>query len=1185
MEKFVHLHLHTEYSLLDGAARIKKLVKILKERGAPACAITDHGNMYGAVKFYEECKANDIKPIIGTEFYVVDDLNYKQGKPNPAHLIILAKNDKGYHNLCKLNSIAWVNGFYYKPRIDYKTLAEYSEGLICSSACLAGDIPRLLAQGRFEDAVKFGEKLRDMFAPGDFYIEVQDHGIALQRQILPDLFRLAEVLGVKTIATNDVHYLYPEDSEMQDIMLCIQTGKTIDDPDRMRMDGNQFYLKTEAEMREVFKAHPESIDNTLEVAEKCDVTLDFHSQFYPKFTAPDGKNNVDYLWELVNAGLIKRYGEITPEIRERAEFEMNTLIHSGYVDYYLVVWDFINWSREHDVPIGPGRGSGAASILAYAIGITLIDPLKYDLWFERFLNPERISPPDFDIDFCPVRREKTIDYVIEKYGEPNVSQIITFGTMAAKAAIKDVARVLKMPYSEVDKMTKLFPTKMPHSPAIEKLFGLSKKPEDQQYVVPDLKAMYDSDVLVQKIVDTAIKLENMPRNTSIHAAGVVICCDPISDHVPLAKNGDMVTTQFDKNETEHLGLLKMDFLGLITLTDLDLMLKTVKKRTGEDIDFYARDFPYDDPAVYKLIGSGDNDGVFQLESGGISNFAKEMKPVNIEEIIVILAMYRPGPMDEIPTYIKNRKNPESIIYADPKMKDVLGVTYGVMVYQEQVMKLCQVLAGYTMGQADGVRKIMGKKLADKLPIEKQRFIYGWEDPEGKKSIDGVLKRGMKLEDAEKLWSQMEKFGSYAFNKAHAAAYAFITYQTAYMKLYHITEFYSAIMNNRITKSDELTHYMELARQHDIKILPPDVNKSQAYFSVEADKVIRYGLGGLKNVGIAIVEDLVAEREKNGNFTSLQDFISRMGSQAHNKRFLESMIWSGAFDCFGVPRSQMIAVYEKIVERVASDRKSQNQGQLTLFDNVLKEDKSFNLIQYPDIPEYDDQQKLRYEKDVLGVYVSGHILDQYRDKFKEFNLNSNMLIPMTIQSEDGEDEITVYEGLEDGKAVRCGGIITNVKRMNTKVGNKEMAVVTVEDLFGTFEVLVFPKIYEKFKHVLHVDAMMTFVGKLSIKEGDRPIVLPDNIVPWDTKKPNTPQETTGAEPPKKVTKLYLKFDLTDEAMKNQVISVLSRYPGTHQVIVKCSHQNKAFMLPLKVDGSTALQNELYGFIEPENIVLT
>ena len=1181
MEKFVHLHLHTEYSLLDGAARIKKLVKILKERGAPACAITDHGNMYGAVKFYEACKANDIKPIIGTEFYVVDDLNYKQGKPNPAHLIILAKNDKGYHNLCKLNSIAWTKGFYYKPRIDYNTLAQYAEGLICSSACLAGDIPRLLAQGRFDDAVKFGTRLRDMFAKGDFYIEVQDHGIALQRQILPDLFKLAEVLGVKTIATNDVHYLYPEDAEMQDIMLCIQTGKTIDDPDRMRMDGNQFYLKTEEEMRQVFSAHPESIENTLEIAEKCDVTLDFKSQFYPKFTAPDGMSNVDYLWKIVNEGLVKRYGEITPKIKERAEYEMGILIKSGYVDYYLVVWDFINWSREHDVPVGPGRGSGAASILAYAIGITSIDPLKFDLWFERFLNPERVSPPDFDIDFCPVRREKTIEYVIEKYGEPNVSQIITFGTMAAKAAIKDVARVLKMPYSEVDKMTKLFPSKMPKSPAIEKVYGLSKKPEDAEYAVPELKTMYESDPLIQKIVDTAIKLENMPRNTSIHAAGVVICCDDISDHVPLAKNGDMVTTQFDKGETEHLGLLKMDFLGLITLTDLDLMIKLIKQRTGETIEFYDSKFTYDDPEVYKLIGSGDNDGVFQLESGGISGFAKEMKPVNIEEIIVILAMYRPGPMDEIPTYIKNRKNPESIVYPDPKMKEVLGVTYGVMVYQEQVMKLCQVLAGYTMGQADGVRKIMGKKLADLLPKEKERFINGWVDPEGKKSIDGVLKRGMKLEDAEKLWSQMEKFGSYAFNKAHAAAYAFITYQTAWMKLYHKIEFYTAIMNNRITKNDELTHYMELTRQHDIEILPPNVNKSMAYFSIEDDKSIRYGLGGIKNVGVALVEDLVKEREAHGEFKSLQDFISRMGGQAHNKRFLESMIWSGAFDCFGVPRSQMIAVYETIVERVSSDRKSQNQGQLTLFDNLLKEDKTLNVVQYPNIPEYTTQQRLRYEKDVLGVYVSGHILDQYRDNFKDFNLNSNMLIPMIIQSEDGEEETTVYEGIEDGKNVKCGGIITALKRMNTRVGNKEMAVLTVEDLYGTFEVLVFPKIYEKFKHYLHVDSMMTFIGKISIKEGDRPIVLPEDIILWETREDKVPEQTEIKE--KKLEKLYLKFDLTDQTIKDAVFEILSNYPGKHHVVVKCSKQNKAFALPMTVDGSVALQNELCGFLEPENIV--
>ncbi len=1183
MENFVHLHLHTEYSLLDGATRIKKLVKILKERGAPACAITDHGNMYGAVKFYEACKEQGIKAIIGTEFYVAKDLTNKQGRQSPAHLIILAKNQTGYHNLCKLNSIAWVKGFYYKPRIDYETLAKYSEGLICSSACLAGDIPRLLLADKYDEALEFGKKLRDMFAPGDFYIEVQDHGIEEQRKILPNLFRLAEDLGVKTIATNDVHYLMPEDAETQDILLCIQTGRTIDDPDRMRMDGNQFYLKTEKEMLDVFAAHPESVANTLEVAEKCSVDFDFKSQFYPKFTAPNGEDNVSYLWRIVNEGLVKRYGEITPAIHERAEFEMETLKKSGYVDYYLVVWDFINWSRAHDVPIGPGRGSGAASILAYAIGITLIDPLKYDLWFERFLNPERISPPDFDIDFCPVKREKTIEYVIEKYGEPNVSQIITFGTMAAKAAIKDVARVLKMPYSEVDKITKLFPSKMPKSPAIKKLFGLSDKPEDGVYAIPELRAMYDSDLLVQKIVDTAIKLENMPRNTSIHAAGVVICCDDISDHVPMAKNGDMVTTQFDKNETEHLGLLKMDFLGLITLTDLDLMVKTIKARTGEVIDFYSRDFPYDDPNVYKLISSGDNDGVFQLESGGISNFAKEMKPENIEDLTVISAMYRPGPMDEIPTYVHNRKNPETIVYPDPRMKDVLGVTFGVMVYQEQVMKLCQVLAGYTMGQADGVRKIMGKKLADKLPIEKQRFIYGWEDPEGKKSIDGVLKRGMKLEDAEKLWSQMEKFGSYAFNKAHACAYSFVTYQTAYMKTYHITEFYTAIINNRITKSDELTHYMGLARQHDITILPPDINKSEAYFKVEEDKVVRYGLGGLKGVGVGLVEELIEDRKKNGEFKSLYDFINRAGHEAHNKRFLESMIWSGAFDCFGVARSQMIAVYDKIVERVAADRKSQSQGQLSLFDNLLKDDSNLNSVEYPNIPEYDTQQKLRHEKEVLGVYVSGHILDEFRDKYKEFNLNSSMLVPMTIQSDDGEDEIVVYEGLEDGKPVSCGGIVTNVRKLNTKNGNKEMCTIQVEDLFGTFEVLFFPQVYERFKALLKVDAMLTIKGRLSIRDGERPIVIPDDVLVWEKKTKSTDAPVSREEPVKE-QKLYLRFDLTEEALKQNVIDVLSRYPGTKKVVVKCTVQNKAFCLPLGVDGSIALQNELYGYLSPENIVI-
>lgn len=1182
MEKFVHLHLHTEYSLLDGAAKIDKLVKILKERGATACAMTDHGNMYGAVKFYKACNKNGIKPIIGTEFYVSPDLNEKSGRPEISHLIILAKNQKGYQNLMKLNSIAWLKGFYYKPRIDYDTLEKYSEGLICSSACLSGDIPKLLIQERFEEAKKLALRLKGMFEEGDFYIEVQDHGILDQRKILPDLYRLADEIGVKTIATNDVHYLYPEDADMQDVMICIGTGKTIDDPDRMRMDGKEFYLKTEEEMRKIFAAHPESIDNTLEVAEKCHIEMDFKSHWYPASKdVPEGMTHLEYLRDLTYKGLKERYGEITDEIKERTEFELKTINGSGFLDYFLVVWDFINYSRSIGVPVGPGRGSGAGSIVAYALGITNIDPLRFALYFERFLNPERISPPDFDIDFCPVRRGEIIDYVADKYGHDNVCQIITFGTLAPKAAIKDVARVLKMPYSEVDKITKLFPSpnKMPKSPAIKKLFGVDVDEKDKIYIVQDLKNMYDSDPLVKRIVDIAIKLEGMPRNTSIHAAGVIICCDPVDIHSPLAKNGDMVTTQYDKKEVEELGLLKMDFLGLITLTDLDLMAKTVKKTKGIDLDYNKID--YDDQSVYKMIGDGDTDGVFQIESGGMRKLTMDMRPINLEDLTVIGAIYRPGPMDEIPTYMKNRRNPDTIEYDDPRLKDELDVTCGVMIYQEQVMNICRKVAGYTMGQADHVRKIMGKKLKDELAEEKGRFIHGWVDPTGRQSIKGAVAMGMKEDVAERLWNKMEKFGSYAFNKSHAAAYAHVLYQTAYVKRYFPVEFYCSILNNRITKSDETKHYMFLAEDHNIKILPPDVNKSEAYFSVEGDN-IRFGMGGLKNVGVGLVEELVKEREKNGEFKDLQDFLTRMDSAAHNKRFLESMILGGAFDCFGVKRSQMMAVYEQIVDMVSADRKNHAGGQISIWDNLLTNDNSkVNKIPYPSIPEYSQQQILKFEKQVLGMYMSGHPLDQFRGQMKQFNFKSDMFVGTEIESDDAENGTSiVYDNVTDGQAVFCGGIINNVKKMNTKSGNKDMAIVTVEDLLGTFELMVFPKVYEKVRGLLVDDGFILIKGRVSIREGEKPIILVEEITPWELKEDKLQENKEEV----KTKKLYLKFSLNDKDLLYKVDEILVNYPGECPVAVQCTTQNKLFALNHKVDGSNALVNELCSVLDVDCIKL-
>ena len=1182
MENFVHLHLHTEYSLLDGATKIDKLVKILKERGATACAMTDHGNMYGAVKFYKACNKNGINPIIGTEFYICPDLNDKSGKPKISHLILIAKNQQGYQNLIKLNSIAWVKGFYYKPRIDYNVLQQYSEGLICLTACIAGDLPKLLLAERFDEAEAYAIKMRDMFAPGDFYIEVQDHGIEEERKILPHLFALAEKIGVKTVATNDVHYLYPEDWEMQDVMLCIGTGKTIDDPDRMRMNGHEYYLKTEEEMRTLFAGHPEAVDNTLEIAQKCHIEFDFKSHWYPASKdVPEGMTHLEYLRQITYEGLKKKYGEITPEISERAEYELKIIDGSGFLDYYLVVWDFINYAHKIGVPVGPGRGSGAASIVAYAIGITNIDPLRFALYFERFLNPERISPPDFDIDFCPVRRGEIIDYVSQKYGEDNVCQIITFGTLAPKAAIKDVSRVLKMPYSEVDRITKLFPSpqNMPKSPAIQKIFGLDPDPANKQYVVEELHSMYNNDPLIQKIVDVAIKLENMPRNTSIHAAGVIICCDPVDMHSPLAKNGDMVTTQYDKKEVEELGLLKMDFLGLITLTDLDLMAKTIKKTKGIEIDYDHID--YDDQNVYKLMSSGDTDGIFQIESGGMRKLTMDMHPVNLEDLTVIGAIYRPGPMDEIPTYLKNRRDPEHIEYEDERLRDVLDVTYGVMIYQEQVMMICRKIAGYTLGQADHVRKIMGKKLKDQLAEEKNTFINGWVDPEGKKSIAGAIALGMSEEVASRLWAKMEKFGSYAFNKAHAAAYAHVLYQTAYIKRYFPVEFYCSIMNNRITKSDELRHYMGLAKAHNIEILNPDVNKSMAYFAVEGDN-IRFGLGGIKNVGVGLVQELVAEREKNGPFVDLQDFINRMNSsQAHNKRFLESMILGGAFDCFNRPRSQLMAVYETMVEQSESDKRFQADGQLSLFDSVLKVDEKANFVTYPNIQEYAPQQKLKMEKEVLGIYVSGHPLDKYRDKMQRYTVDSSKFEGTPIESSDGEETTVIYDQITDGQNCVCGGIISAVKKLHSRKTNKDMAVVSIEDFNGTFECMLFPKIYQEYRDRLSVDKLVTVDGRISIREGESPIVMVEKIEFWqDTEKP----EASPAPAETQVHKLCLKFDLTNESLKDEVFKILEFYPGDVPVVAKCTKTNRAYGLPFKVDASIALQNELMGLIDEDSVKL-
>ena len=1192
MENFVHLHLHTEYSLLDGIARIKAVVKLAKERGAPAIAITDHGNMYGVLQFYEECLRNDIKPIIGCEFYCCQDRFNKIGKAEHDHLILLAKNNDGYKNLMKLNGIAFKEGFHYKPRIDYTILEEYSNGLICLSACLAGRIPTLIMERRFDEAEKFALKLRDIFKD-DFYLELQNHGLPEQADVNNYLNIIAKKHNIKTVATNDVHYVNKEDAEMQDVLMCVQMGKTFDDPQRLKFPTDEFYLKTEEEMRKAMVGYEDSLPTTLEIASKCDVVIRSKSHgdiigvdpkyvlpnsenFIPKYVPEDGSSTYDFLRKLCFDGLKRLYKEITPQILERAEYELSVIKSQGFVEYFLVVWDYINYAKKNKIPVGPGRGSGAGSIVAYAIGITMLDPLKYNLLFERFINKDRVSMPDFDVDFCYDRRLEVVEYTRRKYGEDNVAMIITFGKMQAKNAIKDVARVLRFPYSEVDKLTKEIPNKLPDGikkpPVLKYYFGTTGKEENEKYIIPELKNAYDNDPMVRKIADMAIKLEGAPRNTSIHAAGVLIAPDRVDEFVPVAKNGNDVTTQYNMIELEQLGLLKMDFLALKTLTDIDKALKLIYKNHNITIDFYNME--YDDKNVYDMISNGETDAVFQLESGGMKKFMKELKPTCLEDIIAGVSLYRPGPMDSIPQYIKNKQNPDKIVYDHEILRPILDVTYGCLVYQEQVMKIVQDMGGYSLAQADNVRKIMSKKKKDKMELEKEKFIYGWKDPKGIHDICGAVSKGVPAEVALKVFSNMESFASYAFNKSHAAAYSFLTYQTAYIKCYYPLEFIAAVLNNRITFADEIKKYVMLAREQKHEVLPPDINKSETYFSVENNK-LRFGLAALKNVGIGVVESIVQEREKNGEYKSLYDFIKRMDGGAINKRCIESMILSGAFDCFNVYRSQLMSVYESIIDKITRDRKNRATGQITLFDDANDTVDSFDKVEYPNINEYSNRAKLKFEKQVVGVYISGHPLDTYIDKMSKFTLNASMLVPVGGEDdmEDEEAEQVVYD-VENNADVICGGILTDYKKLLTKQKGKEMAVGKIEDLYGVIEFMMFPNVFERYKKILKEDMLVTLYGKISLREGEAPIVLVDKLVEWQDEVQEQQKIDKDEEPSKT---LYLRYDTTNGIIHQKILSILKSYIGTTPIVVKCAKTNKAFKINITANVNNHLLNELCGII--------
>ena len=1206
-KNFVHLHLHSEYSLLDGATRIDSLVKEAQKLGMRAVAVTDHGNMYGAVTFFDACVSLDeayykehgkpiVKPIIGCEFYVCRDHKVKEGREKLHHLVLLVKNDIGYKNISALNAIAFRDGFHFKPRIDYDLLEKHSEGLVCLSACVAGTIPQYLLQDQDDEAEKMALRLKNMFAPGDFYIEVQDHGLKEQKYILPKLYALAKKIGVKTVATNDVHYLKKEDAFCQDILMCVNMRKTIDDPDRMKFDTDEFYFKTYEEMQKVFEE--ESLANTLEIMDKCNFNFEYGHYLFPRYVPENGDDPMTFIRKLIDDGVKRKYGKMTDELHERIEYELGVISRMGFIEYYLIVWDYISAARRMGISVGPGRGSGAGSVIAYLLDITQLDPLRFGLFFERFLNPDRVSAPDFDVDFEDVRRQDVIEYVRQKYGPERVIKIISLGMMAAKNAIKDVGRVLKVPYSETDKITKAIPNTVGRPFILKKVFGFYQaKPgakdfgKEHEYVVPELVELYNNNPQLKEVIDNAIKLEDMPRQTSVHPCGVIIGKEALDHFVPLSRSGEDLTTQYNGGQMEHLGHLKMDFLGLCNLSDIKFAIEYVKENRGIEVSFEKN--TYDDPDVFKMIASGNTTAVFQIESGGFQKFMRELKPTCLEDIVAGVSLYRPGPMDTIPDFVHNKHHPEDITYVDPRLEPVLNYTYGVIVYQEQVMKIVQVLAGYTLARADAVRKMMGKKKLKDLQKERDVFVNGCPSILGKPAVDGCVKNGVSADVANALWDKMEKFGSYAFNKSHAAAYSYVTYQTAYLKYYYEPEFLTAILNNRITKSDDLKKYLAYVKSEGLELLPPDVNASKTLFSVKGE-TIRFGLSAIKGIGGAICDQIIKEREQNGEFKSLENFLSRTVEFGINKRLIEGFIYAGAFDCFGKTRSQLISVYENAMACAAKDAKSKLAGQFSMFGDIMSGDDAIK-IDYPNVKEYDTMEKLKKEKEVCGIYISGNPLDDYLSEMAKYNFNSSM-----IQAEDAEDDSVdddmgnsdFVSDIKDGMNVECGGIISNVHKIMTKQTNKPMAIITVEDIYGEFDCMIFNKLYEVIQGSLENDRIAHIHGRISIRVGEKPIILVENIEFLDEKPSATAVQTNQTKQPQVVGEasekqqkpqtLYLKYDLTDAELVQSVGEILESYPGETPVFVQ--FQKKLYNLKICVEPSNSLQAELITLLGAENIKL-
>ena len=1071
--EFAHLHVHTEYSLLDGSNKIHEYVARVKELGMNSAAITDHGVMFGCIDFYRAAKAAGIKPILGCEVYVAPgsrfDREAGQTENRYYHLVLLAENNQGYQNLMKIVSKAFIDGFYYKPRVDLELLEEYHEGIIALSACLAGEVAKNLTRGFYEEAKKAALRYQEIFGEGNFFLEMQDHGIPEQQRVNQQLLRMHQETGIELVVTNDVHYTYDTDVEAHDILLCVQTGKRLQDEDRMRYEGGQYYVKSPEEMLKLFPYIPEALENTQKIADRCDVEIEFGVTKLPKFDVPAPYTSWEYLNKLCYDGLKERYTENLDELGKRLEYELGVIRKMGYVDYFLIVWDFIRFARDHDIMVGPGRGSAAGSLVSYTLGITKLDPIKYDLLFERFLNPERVSMPDIDVDFCFERRQEVIDYVVEKYGKDRVVQIVTFGTMAARGVIRDVGRVMDLPYAQCDSIAKMIPTEL--NITIDKALKMN----------PELRTLYETDETVKKLIDMSRRLEGLPRHTSMHAAGVVISQKSVDEYVPLSRASDgSIVTQFTMTTLEELGLLKMDFLGLRTLTVIQNAVKLAEQNQGVKLDIDH--INYEDKKVYEMLGAGKTDGVFQLESGGMTSFMKELKPESLEDVIAGISLYRPGPMDFIPQYIKGKNNADSITYDCPELEPILKPTYGCIVYQEQVMQIVRSLGGYTLGRSDLLRRAMSKKKAAVMEKERQNFVYG----NAEEGVPGCVNRGIPEQIANKIYDEMIDFAKYAFNKSHAAAYALVAYQTAYLKYYFPVEFMAALMTSVIDNPSKVAEYILSSRKMGIAILPPDINRGYSSFSVDGTS-IRYGLSAIKGVGKPVIAAIVAEREERGLFKNLRDFIERMSGREVNKKTIENLIKAGAMDELPGNRRQKMMVYVQIMDSIAQEKKNTMAGQMSLFDLVSEEEKSAFEIHMPNVTEYTKEDRLAFEKEVLGIYISGHPLEEYEERWRK-NISA-------VTTDFLPDEETGTPAVHDGAKEIVGGMITAKTIKYTKT-NKVMAFLTLEDLVGTVEIVVFPRDYEKNVQFMNVDEKVFIQGRVAAEDDKASKLICESMYSFD-----------------------------------------------------------------------------------------